>query len=917
MPSGNGSPEFSETLHYCAWETRSQSNRLDSRALFEVYLAMLLKQFLAGFLLLIPLAVRSQSGPSLTLNHGDHIAIMGNGLADRFQHDGWLETFLHAQFPDRELSIRNLGFTGDELTQRLRCENFGSPNDWLARVKADVIFAFFGYNESFAGEPGLDKFKQDLGKFITDTTQSNYNGKSPARLVLFSPIAHENLHDPNLPDGAASNLNLKLYTQAMAEVARENKVHFVDLFALSSDACSKSSKPLTIDGVHLSEWGDSLLAPAIVQTLFPDAPRAKRSASALEKLRAAVLDKDFYWFNRYRTVDGYNVYGGRSQLKYVDDVRNWDVLQREMEVLDVMTANRDLRIWAVAKGKDLKVDDSNTPAQLPVKSNKPGPGPHGEYTFLDPDQAIKHMKTAPGLKVNVFASEKQFPELAKPVQMAFDTQGRLWVAAWPSYPHWKPKDEMNDKLLVFEDTNGDGKADKCTVFADHLHCPTGFELYNGGVLLAQAPDLLFLKDTNGDGKADLRERLLGGLGSADTHHTANSFVFDPGGAVYFQEGVFHTTQVETPYGPPVRNQNAAVYRFEPRTRKFEVYVSYDFANPHGHVFDRWGEDVVMDGTGAQPYVAACFSGMTYFPARHKNAPKVYDQRTRPCPGMEVLSSRAFPDSMQGNLLVPNVIGFLGILQYKITETNSAFVGKEVEPIVQSDDPNFRPSDVRIGPDGAIYFLEWQNPIIGHMQHHLRDPSRDHLHGRIYRVTDPSRPLLKPVKIAGKPIPRLLDLLREPEDRTRYLARIELGGRDTKQVIAAAETWLNKLDRKDPDYEHHALEGLWLYQSHNVVNEELLKQILRSPDYHARAAATRVLCYWRDRLPDALSLLRVQANDDHPRVRLEAVRACSFFTAPQAAEIALEVLNHPMDKYIKYTLDETMNTLDRFTRQPKS
>jgi hypothetical protein len=269
-----------------------------------------------------------------------------------------------------------------------------------------------------------------------------------------------------------------------------------------------------------------------------------------------------------------------------------------------------------------------------------------------------------------------------------------------------------------------------------------------------------------------------------------------------------------------------------------------------------------------------------------------------------------------NLLVPNVIGFLGILQYKIADTNSGFFGKEVEPIVQSDDPNFRPSDVKIGPDGAIYFLEWQNPIIGHMQHNLRDPSRDHTHGRIYRVTYPARPLLKPAKIAGQSIPHLLDLLHEPEDRTRYRARIELGGRETKAVIAAVEKWVAKLDPKDKNHEHDLLEALWVHQYHNVINEPLLKQMLRSPDFHARAAATRVLCYWRDRVQDPLVLLRVQANDEHPRVRLEAVRACSFFTTPQAAEIALETLNHPMDTYVKYTLDETMNTLDRFTKEVK-
>jgi hypothetical protein len=272
--------------------------------------------------------------------------------------------------------------------------------------------------------------------------------------------------------------------------------------------------------------------------------------------------------------------------------------------------------------------------------------------------------------------------------------------------------------------------------------------------------------------------------------------------------------------------------------------------------------------------------------------------------------------MQGNLLVANVIGFLGILQYKISDKDSGFVGKEVEPLVQSDDPNFRPVDIKVGPDGAIYFLEWQNPIIGHLQHHLRDPSRDHIHGRIYRITYNESAAPKVIPIAGQPVAKLLDLLREPEDRIRSRAKIELSGRDTTEVISALQTWIAQLDPKDPNHEHDLMEALWVYQYHNVVNERLLKQMLRSTDFHARAAATRLLCYWRDRVQDPLGLLKAQTADDHPRVRLEAVRACSFFTTPQAAEVALEVLNQPMDDYLKYTLDETMNTLDRFIKPPK-
>ncbi|WP_406694003.1 PVC-type heme-binding CxxCH protein [Singulisphaera sp. Ch08] len=855
----------------------------------------------------------AQAAGSLEVRPGDHISLIGNTLADRMQHDGWLETYLYSRFPDRDLVVRNLGFSGDEidLSRRIRSKDFGTPDHWLTFTKADVIFAFFGYNESFAGQAGLDAYKEELTNFIKHSLAQKYNGKEAPRLVLFSPIAHENLHQPNLPDGAENNARLKLYTAAMREVARAHGVLFVDLFTPTSEIYKKSEKALTINGVHLNEEGNRELARVIDEALFPDGPAPKRDPAELERLRNAVVDKAFHWFNRYRTVDGYSIYGGRADLKFTDGQTNRVVAQREMKVLDVMTGNRDQRIWAVAKGGDLKVDDINTPPFIPVITNKPGKGPNGEHIFLDGEEEIRTMTVAKGLKVNLFASEKEFPLLAKPVQMSFDPKGRLWVAVWPTYPHWKPKEEMNDKLLIFEDTDGDGKADSVKTFADHLHCPTGFEFANGGVYVAQAPDLVFLKDTDGDDKADVRQRVLSGLDSADTHHTSNSFLLDPGGALYFQEGTFHHTQVETPYAPSERCINAGVFRYEPRTQKFDVYVSYSFANPHGHVFDRWGQDIVTDGTGAVPYHGTLFSGHLDFPEKHGRAPSVYKQRTRPCPGLETLSSRHFPESMQGNLLVPNVIGFQGILQYKIEDNDASLSGTELEPILSSSDLNFRPSDVEIGPDGAIYFLDWQNPIIGHMQHNLRDPSRDRLHGRVYRITAEGRPLLKSPKIAGEPVETLLDLLKEPEDRVRYRVKTELGARPTEEVLAPISKWVASLDKTDPDYEHHVLEALWVHQYHNTVNIDLLKRVLRSPDFRARAAATRVLCYWRDRVPEALELLKTQAADTYPRVRLEAIRAASFFKVPEAIEIPLIAAEHPLDEFLEYTSGETRKALDPY------
>lgn len=845
--------------------------------------------------------------PTLELHPGDHISLIGNTLGEQMQHDGWLETAIYSRFPKLDLSIRNLAFSADELTIRQRSAGFGSPDEWLTRTKAGVVFAFFGFNESFAGEQGLAKFKADLEEFVKHTLEQKYDGGKAPQLVLFSPIASEDLHNPNLPDGHAINARLEKYVAVMAEVAAKNGLPFVDLFSATKKLYADSQTPLTLNGIHLTPEGNRKLAEAIDRQLFGSSA-GSLDWQKLESLHQAVLDKNFYWYNRYRTTDGYSSYGGRSYLKFVNGQTNREVIMRELEILDVMTANRDKRVWAVAKGGDLKVNDDNTPPFIPVITNKPGAGPNGEHIYLGGEEAISKMSIAKGLHVNLFASEEQFPELISPVQMAWDTKGRLWVATWPNYPHWKPKDEMNDRLLILEDTDGDGKADVCKTFADHLHNPTGFEFWGGGVIVAMAPELLFLKDTDGDDRADTRTRILHGLDTADTHHTSNSFVLGQDGALYFQEGVFHRTQVETPYGP-VRNVDACVWRFDPRTWDLQRYASYGFANPHGHVFDRWGQDIIHDGTGANPYHGALISGFVEFPRKHARAPQLYQQRTRPCPATEILSSRHFPPEFQDNLLVGNVIGMQGILRYQVEPEGSSLLGTELEPILSSTDPNFRPVDFEISPDGSLYFTDWQNPVIGHMQHNLRDPSRNRTHGRVYRVTYEGRPLLTPKKVAGEPIETLLDLLKEPENRVRYRVRIELSGRDSKQVIAAAQKWLAAQNPQDKNYELHRLEVLWLHQQHNIVNAELLRDVLASPEYRSRTAATRILGYWRDRIPDALGLLRNLAADKQPRVRLEAVRVASFFTEPEAVEIALIAQQQPTDKYLNYVLTETLQTLE--------
>jgi putative heme-binding domain-containing protein len=888
---------------------------------------------------------RAAQASRLDIQEGDHICIIGGGVADSMQHSGWLETLLQSRFPQQRLVIRNLAYDGDEieLSKRLRSADFGTPDQWLSGsapipkpddikdksavrenrfeltgTKADVIFAFFGANEAHAGPAGLDAFKKHVDDFIKHTLEQKYNGVDAPKLVMFSPIAHEDLQRPHWTDGSTHNANIALYTDAMEAVCQANGVQCVDLFTPTQESYAKIAEPLTTDGIHPNERGDREISRIIDESLFGTHPA--RDPKSLARLQKAVADKNFFWFNRYRVTDGYSTYGGRAWLKFVEGQTNYEVGQRELDYLDIKTANRDRRIWATAatladpNAPLPAVDDVGLPELIPVVTNKPGPLEGGKHAFLSGQEAIGTMTVHSGMKVELVADEGMFPELVNPVAMNFDAKGRLWVAAWESYPHWRPDQKMQDKILILEDTNGDGKTDRVKTFAGDLHNPISFEFWGKGVIVSLTPGIEYLEDTNGDDVYDVRIPLVGGLDTADTHHASNSFTLDPSGTLYFQEGTFHHSQGETPWGPPVRVANGAVFKYEPRSGKFGLYTSYAFANPHGHAFSRWGDDIVVDGTGAVPYWGSVFSTRLDGMDKHAGAPSVYKQRTRPCPGIEFLSSPHFPADLQGNLLVGNVIGFQGILQYTMKPganpaADAYSEAIEVEPIVSSSDPNFRPADLKMGPDGAIYFTDWQNPIIGHMQHNLRDPSRDRIHGRVYRVVMDGKPLVKPTPIAGRPVPELVALLADPTDRVRARTRLELSGRPEAEVVPAVKAWLAKLDRNDPGFEHRQLEALWTLRHFDQVEPQLLESVLVAKDPRSRAAGMRVLSSIVDRVPNSLDLVRRAAADESPRVRLEALRTATYLRVPEAVEALAIVEEFPSDRQMDYVRKESARVLD--------
>jgi putative membrane-bound dehydrogenase-like protein len=774
----------------------------------------------------------------------DVVAIFGNGLADRMQHAPWVEAALQHHLKGQRVRFRNMSFSGDMVNRRPRNKGFTNDEEYLQHVGPDVVFVMYGYNESFAGPAGVAAYQDELVKLVERYRALQEKRGKKLRVVMFSPIAYQNTGDRNLPDGVELNKNLFAYTVATKKAAAEAGAVFVDLFAPTSRLFKAGPQRYTLNGIHLNAAGYKALAGVISQSLLG---KPLPGDDQLKTLYTAVEDKNWHWHNRYRATDGNDIWGGRSTLTFVDGQSNAEVLKHELAMLDVMTANRDESIWAAAEGKTYKIEDGNVPPPVKVISNVGGgskssnPDKEGSLKYLTAQESLAEIQVPEGYELNVFASEEMFPDLANPVQMQVDAKGRLWAASWNTYPKWEPLKAMNDSLMIFEDTDNDGVADKRKIFA-HVHNPLGFEFWGGGVLVTSGPDLWFLKDTDGDDKADVRFPMLQGLGTADTHHAANNLVYGPDGGIYWQSGIFLVHNHETPWKQNLNVGGSGMYRFDPRTFAITPHAE-NRPNPHGTSFDYWGYCYANDGTGGRSYQVRP-EGKGF--KMHMLLTKEF----RPVAANAIMSSAHFPEHLQQDFLICNTIGFLGVKQYKLDREGDGHRRKFGETwgtpglvLINSEDRNFRPTDAVIGEDGALYVSDWHNAIIGHMQHNIRDPNRDHKHGRIIRLTVKGRPLQEPVKIHGQPIADLLENLKHPVNGVRHRSRVELSGRDSAEVIAATREWMKGFDPHDELEAHHLLEALWLHQQHHVRDENLLNTLLNSDVMHAAMAARTVHHFW--------------------------------------------------------------------------
>jgi putative heme-binding domain-containing protein len=835
----------------------------------------------------------------------DTIALAGGANLERTRLYPWLQTQLVAAFPDGTLKVRNFGWEGDTVFEQWRDggdvekldpkrresekriqQQTGSTawrqqRDWnqqLTEAGATVVLAQFGQMESLAGPDGLPAFTAAYEKLIAEW-------QGGRRVLLLEPVPFEKSDLANGPDLASHNTQLAAYTTAIRELATKLKLPFIPLTQVG-----ENRPALTENGFHLSESGHRFLARRVMEGLgLAPAPEDSLTAAHRE-----MIELERLWFDYWRPMNWAFLTGDRTNVPYSRDWKNNDkrLFPEEMKEFLPLLDQAEGNVRAALAGKPVTpiVATSSIPVEPP--SAKP----------QSPEEELASFQIMDGFAVNLFASEAD--GIIKPIQMRWDERGRLWVACALSYPQIKPGEKANDYVLICEDTDHDGKADRFDKFVEGLFMPSGIELGDGGLYVAQGTELLHFKDTDGDGKADSQRLVLGGFGTADSHQMINCLNWGFGGELWFSQGHHIYSRVETPYGVETLNR-AGIWRYRPRTGHLDPFFQWSSAgaNCWGVVTTRHGQPFHKSGANIGSYYSTpgLVRSNLAVDARALNLCLAPIKQV----GMEFLESSHFPEEMQGRIVIGGYYGNT-LEQHRLNyDEKTGLYSTELLPnLIETKNNVFRPIEVRVGPDGALYVTDWYNPIIGHYQASYRHPDRDKEHGRIWRVTAKGRPLVQPSSLADATLSDLLGLVDSPERWTAYQAKRLLFEKDSQEVVAA----LDALVPIPADNERLRLHMLSLYEAHETPRPEWLKSLLRSPDFRVRAYATRALSTWaRDgRLDGALTLLETQIADEDPLVRLEAIVACSYVNDPRTALVAARALDRDFNDYHRHALTKTLH-----------
>jgi len=814
----------------------------------------------------------------------DVVVFVGQENLVREQKSGALEAFLASGFQEEGPRFRSMAWEADTVYQQWRDLNFGSWEEQLKAAGATVVMVQFGQMESLDGTRRLAEFTSAYHRLLDQFARQT------AKVVLLSPMPFEKPEAPFAPDLRNANADVSAYVEVVRKIADQRGAIFVDLFT----PLKSGKDDLTTDGIHLSDSGLGFIARIVAAKLVPDVEPSNRRT-----LEEAIVEKNQLWFDCWRPANWSFVYGDRVDQRYGGSGGAEPSLKGAFERQLPYVIKADERIHRLARGE----------AVDPLALTKVSQSPDDEGA-LSPEQQLEGFTVADGYEVNLFASEAD--GVVNPTQFSWDEHGRLYVACSPGYPQSLASAAPLDYILICEDTDKDGRADRSWRFAEGLTMVQGVEPGAGGVYVCDFDRLLHLRDTDGDGKADEKRVLLSGFGVGDTHQLINSICHGPDGSLWFSQGLHAMSRVETPWGIS-RLDRSAIWRLRPKSMRLEGFFGGGMAgaNCWGVVFDDYGQVFHKSGDRPQGYWSvpglvrgASPSGSgseTEASVSYRNSPEQYHSvgplfDTSPkTTSLDIIGTKALPDEIQGCALIGGYFGSVVEL-HRFEDAGAGFKTTQLPRLVTSSSNAFRPVDVSIGPDGAMYLADWYNPIIGHYQVSYADPKRDKSHGRIWRITSKNHDPIEQPNLAKMSAGELLSQLSSPERWTRYQAKRLLFDLPRAEVLEAADALVSRIEN-----EHHLLEITGVYEAHEAPRRELLERLLASEDYRVRSYGARVAGMWSDRLPESRGYLRKSVRDPHPRVRTEAVVAATYLPELDAVSVAMDALDQPLDGFLTYAL----------------
>lgn len=830
---------------------------------------------LALALLALPFS-RIFAAPRFEFQSGETVVLLGDAFIEREQYVGWIELAATVQFPECDVKFRNLGWSADTPIGKSRNglsllqagrepegEGWSQLLKQLSDYKPDVIV--LGYGMAAALESGTpEDFSNNLNLLIDKAPEAS--GKETRFLILGTPPIFKQNHE-NQGDWDHRNNSRLAIEAVISETAEKWSIPYVDMADLAKDPTFSQN------GIHLTPEGYMAAARIIEKSLEWETKPWEKGEQA-QILRQHILKKNEWFFNRSRPANMAYIFGFRK--------REQGNNAKEIPQFDALVAEEDA---AIAKMRDLSSGNI-----VPMKEQRT------ESKFADTVvQEHPEFTVADGFEVTLWAEN---PLLHKPTQMNFDPQGRLWVTSSESYPQVEPGQTPDDKVIILEDTSGDGIADKSTVFADGMMMPTAVLPGDGGAYVAQSTDLLHFKDTDGDGKADVKTRVLSGFGTEDTHHNLHTLRRAPDGRIWMNQSIYTRSDVETPHGI-VRLRSGGIFRFDPRKVSLDP-VYFGFWNAWGHQFDKFGQSFLTDGAGRSginwgvpgaKYVAYAGADKTLKGISPGSYPKFS--------GLEIIESAHFPADWQGTMVTCDFRAHR-IVRFSIADDGAGYVTQKLDDLLRTNSVNFRPIDVKLGPDGALYIADWSNPIINHGEVDFRDPRRDREHGRIWKVTKKGSPLLPIRNFTKLPEKELATTLGsenryDREQATAVLYESESPTLEATLESAAKTKGITGLNAS------RLLASRFGKPSETVPAEIAASLASETPEI--RAAAVRLLIDPNRRIhPEALqAALRKTIADPSPRVRLETIRSLADYYDLNPLDIALDALKHRRDRFIDYAL----------------